>query len=212
MMTETKNWWVLSHLSIGYIWSCNGFLCIVSEMLPSCHQLVAVTVLLVCTLAKEDCEKNTREDRCHEIFENIDNCNELARVQNGRDQGFVQFQDCLVTCGKCDAFTCNNPQSDSVLNCTALTSQCNSTVWERMMKEKCPSTCGKCDVKNANLCKDNSDSVVCSAMVQFCNSLDYYDAMTEQCPSTCNRCPANGQNSEFLLFTFAPRMRTIIGP
>lgn len=78
MMTETKNWWVLSHLSIGYIWSCNGFLCIVSEMLPSCHQLVAVTVLLVCTLAKEDCEKNTREDRCHEIFENIDNCNEVS--------------------------------------------------------------------------------------------------------------------------------------
>lgn len=77
-MTETKNWWVLSHLSIGYIWSCNGFLCIVSEMLPSCHQLVAVTVLLVCTLAKEDCEKNTREDRCHEIFENIDNCNEVS--------------------------------------------------------------------------------------------------------------------------------------
>ncbi|ETN77720.1 shTK domain protein [Necator americanus] len=62
------------------------------------------------------------------------------------------------------------------------------------MKEKCPSTCGKCDIKNANLCKDASDSVMCSTMVQFCNSLDFYDQMSEQCASTCNRCPNPGDS------------------
>ncbi|KAK5968159.1 hypothetical protein GCK32_021804, partial [Trichostrongylus colubriformis] len=73
-------------------------------------------------------------------------------------------QECLVTCGKCDAYSCNNPQPETVLNCTSLASQCNSTTFERFMKEKCPTTCGKCDVKNANLCKDATDSIVCSRM------------------------------------------------
>ncbi|PIO76515.1 shTK domain protein [Teladorsagia circumcincta] len=122
------------------------------------HQLF-LTVLLSFSsvLAKEDCTKNTREDRCSAIFDNITNCNVGSY--------HPQLMECLVTCGKCDAFTCNNPQAETVLNCTALATQCNSTVWGRFMKEKCPATCGKCDVKNANLCKDASDSVLCSKMV-----------------------------------------------
>ncbi|EYC36842.1 hypothetical protein Y032_0853g2696 [Ancylostoma ceylanicum] len=114
--------------------------------------------LIVClVLAKEDCDKFTREDRCNEIFNNIEYCNQESYRP--------QLMDCLVTCGKCGAFSCNNPLPETSLNCTALASQCNSTVWERFMKEKCPATCGKCDVKNANLCKDASDSTICSTMV-----------------------------------------------
>ncbi|VDL67283.1 unnamed protein product [Nippostrongylus brasiliensis] len=151
-------------------------------MLSLAFQLIVLAVIICPYAALEDCQKATREQRCSEIFENIDNCNEISY--------HPQLMECLVTCGKCDAFSCNNPLNDTILNCTALASQCNSTVWEKFMKDKCPLTCGKCDVKNANLCKDVSDSV------QFCNSLDYYDHMTEQCGSTCNRCPANGQSSE----------------
>ncbi|KAL6725829.1 shTK domain protein [Ancylostoma duodenale] len=158
-------------------------------MLLLCFFLTSFSCLV---LAKEDCDKSIREDRCNEIFNNIEYCNQESYRP--------QLMDCLVTCGKCGAFSCNNPLPETSLNCTALASQCNSTVWERFMKEKCPSTCGKCDVKNANLCKDATDSIICSTMVQFCNSLDFYDQMTEQCASTCNRCPSSGQNGEAFYF------------
>ncbi|KJH44784.1 shTK domain protein [Dictyocaulus viviparus] len=150
------------------------------------------TIISVNVKAVENCEKMIREERCREIFENIGHCNDMAYRP--------QLMSCLVTCGKCDAFTCNNPQPDSVVNCTALYPQCNSTKWQRFMKEKCPSTCGKCDVKNANLCKDVSDSLICSTLARFCNTLDYYDDMSEQCASTCNRCPADGHSDKCVDF------------
>ncbi|KAE9414289.1 hypothetical protein Angca_002831, partial [Angiostrongylus cantonensis] len=153
---------------------------------------VFFTFLFINVISVENCEKLIKEEQCLEIFENIDNCNDLSYRP--------QLMDCLVTCGKCDAFTCSNPQPDSVLNCTALVSQCTSTKWERFMKEKCPSTCGKCDVNNANLCKDLADSSVCSTLAKFCNSIEFYDNMSEQCASTCNRCPVGGQSSKCVDF------------
>ncbi|VDM62454.1 unnamed protein product [Angiostrongylus costaricensis] len=105
------------------------------------------------------------------------------------------FQDCLVTRRECDAFTCSNPQPDSVLNCTALLILIHSCTSrnQKLSSEKCPSICGKCDVKNANLCKDLADSSVCSTL-KFCNSVEFYDNTSEQCASTCNRCPVGGQS------------------
>ncbi|CAJ0597021.1 unnamed protein product [Cylicocyclus nassatus] len=146
--------------------------------------LICIFSIIYLVQSKEDCDRSTREDRCGEIFRNLTDCN--------KDSYRTQLMDCLVTCGKCGAYSCNNPQPDTVLNCTSLASQCHSKIWGNFMKDKCPSTCGKCDLKNANLCKDASNSAICSTMVQFCNSVDYYDRMTEQCASTCNRCPATG--------------------
>ncbi|CAD6188567.1 unnamed protein product [Caenorhabditis auriculariae] len=136
--------------------------------------------------AAEVCEAGAmkREQRCANIFEDLSDC---------RNASFKpMLMDCLVTCGSCDSYRCQNPQPENVLNCTALADQCEDPTFVQFMKEKCPFTCGKCDVKNSNLCKDLQSATVCSSMAPFCNSVDYYDLLTVQCPSTCNRCSRNG--------------------
>ncbi|VDM65337.1 unnamed protein product [Strongylus vulgaris] len=166
--------------------------------------IIYCIILIHSVYAKEDCDRSTREERCREIFKQIEDCSQESYK--------TQLMDCLVTCGKCGAFSCNNPQPDTMLNCTALAPQCESTLWRNFMKDKCPATCGKCDLKNANLCKDASNSVICSNMQQFCNSVDYYDQMTYACASTCNRCSAaaggDKQTSE-LLSNIAPIRKLI---
>ncbi|CAA77472.3 uncharacterized protein CELE_ZK643.6 [Caenorhabditis elegans] len=136
----------------------------------------------------EDCALSKREDRCGSIFEDLTNCyNSTFKMMLG---------DCLVTCNACESYTCNNPQPDTTLNCTALAGECNSALFSELMKEKCPATCGKCNRKNANLCSDKSKPDICVNLKTLCNSVEFYDKLSEQCPSTCNRCPHNGTNPE----------------
>uniref|UniRef100_A0A8R1ETS3 ShKT domain-containing protein n=1 Tax=Caenorhabditis japonica TaxID=281687 RepID=A0A8R1ETS3_CAEJA len=119
-------------------------------------------------------------------------------------------KDCLVTCNACDSYTCSNPQPESVLNCTALASQCDSGTFSEFMKSfcntvdyydllsaECPSTCNRCPL-NATVtpgtggqngtqgCADVATD--CSVNLSRCSDPQYAPLMHRLCAKTCNAC------------------------